>query len=615
MGQESLRIKIFLFLLILAIGSASAAPLQPASLFSQFDTKSQFVTEMDLGLQNILPVSYLKLIPIHTASGVYDREELAVEMDALVSNPFDPQQINVQVVFTSPEGEKISVAAFWYQDYDPQNLQPKGNPEFRVRFTPDHQGKWTAQAYLPGTSLKSDSVTFRIQPNRQSRGFVRLNPQNPRYLAFDDGSQYFPIGLNMAWSRGDVLADYHNWMDHLAQNGGNAIRVWMASWSFGLEWKDTGLGDYTQRLRQAWLLDQVFDMAQADNIYIMLTLINHGAFSTVADSEWQDNPYNAVLGGPCLYPQDFASNPQARQYFKQRMRYITSRWAYSPNLMAWEWWNEVNWTPISDVQLLPWLQEMGDFLSQADPYQHLVTNSYKLGGRSTLWSLPGISFAQLHDYSGADPAINFPVLYSHLTAQAGDKPALLGEFGNPSLQKDQQLDQAGLHLHNGLWAAPFSGFAGTAMYWWWDQYIDPAQLWSQYKSIAQFLKDENLASLTPGKASVHPDRANALTLSNPRHALVWIRSREANIASAQVAYSAALVFNLAGPDWRYQPVELSGLTLALDGLEDGHYRVDWYSPQAARWVNETHVQVSAGKLSLLLPEFANDLALKILPAP
>jgi aryl-phospho-beta-D-glucosidase BglC (GH1 family) len=133
---------------------------------------------------------------------------------------------------------------------------------------------------------------------------------------------YFPIGMNIAWatSLNNTLADYQRWFDKLSQNGGNFARVWMSSWDLGIEWEDTGLGDYTNRLKQAWLLDQVFQMADQRGIFIMLTLLNHGSFSRTVDPEWSGNPYNARLGGPLLKPQDFVTDPQAIDFFKRRLR-------------------------------------------------------------------------------------------------------------------------------------------------------------------------------------------------------------------------------------------------------------------------------------------------------
>ena len=57
--------------------------------------------------------------------------------------------------------------------------------------------------------------------------------------------------------------------------GGNFIRVWMAVWGFAIEWQDTGLGNYTARLGEAWLLDHVFNVCEHYGIVIQLCLNHH----------------------------------------------------------------------------------------------------------------------------------------------------------------------------------------------------------------------------------------------------------------------------------------------------------------------------------------------------
>ncbi len=144
---------------------------------------------------------------------------------------------------------------------------------------------------------------------------MRLNRQNPRYYAFDNGDFYFPIGPNLGWATQSglgVLKDYERWLDRLSQNGGNVGRVWMASWSFAIEWNDTGLGDYSGRMQQAWLLDQVFKLAEQRGVYLMLTLLNHGAFSDSVNPEWDSNPYNAANGGPLKTPREFGRNKRGQ---------------------------------------------------------------------------------------------------------------------------------------------------------------------------------------------------------------------------------------------------------------------------------------------------------------
>jgi hypothetical protein len=134
------------------------------------------------------------------------------------------------------------------------------------------------------------------------------------------------------------------------------------------------------------------------------------------------------------------------------------------------------------------------------------------------------------------------------------------------------------------------------MYWWWDTYIDPLNLWSQYKELAIFLQDEDIAVFTPGQPKVSsPREAKALSLQNPVRALVWIKN---------VNYIAAQLTSLLEK-------KVQGFSVTLTGLEDGLYRVQWYDPFTSRWLSESTAQVQGGSLALQAPDFNRDLAIKI----
>ena len=75
--------------------------------------------------------------------------ELALQTDVPAVNPYDPKEIEIKVRFTAPSGRNVDVGAFWYQGYDPETRQPKGEPGWKVRFTPDEAGEWSAVAYNP----------------------------------------------------------------------------------------------------------------------------------------------------------------------------------------------------------------------------------------------------------------------------------------------------------------------------------------------------------------------------------------------------------------------------------------------------------------------------------
>src|SRR3972149_3304236 len=77
-------------------------------------------------------------------------------------------------------------------------------------FPPSEIGTWTAVARIPARGLETGPVAFQVRAS-ENPGFVRVHPQNPRYLAFDDGTFFFPIGANMGWwsGAGTALGDYY----------------------------------------------------------------------------------------------------------------------------------------------------------------------------------------------------------------------------------------------------------------------------------------------------------------------------------------------------------------------------------------------------------------------
>jgi len=63
----------------------------------------------------------------------------------------------------------------------------------------------------------------------------------------------------------------------------------------------------------------------------------------------------------------------------------------------------------------------------------------------------------------------------------------------------------------------------------------------------------------------------------------------------------------------YLPDPISGVTLKLTGLNDGVYQACWYSPFQGKLLAQAAVTVANGEVTLALPDFQGDLAVKILP--
>ena len=567
---------------------------------------------------------------INSVSGIasigrYEKLELTVDLSAAYENPFDPAQIDVQGSFTGPDGKVLTVPGFFWQDFESvlsggkEVLSARGKPAWKVRFTPPEVGRWTyaVSVRTPAGTATSEQASLEVTPSRR-HGFARVDRRDPAYFSFDDGTPYVAIGQNVSWYGPGGTHDYEQWFGKMQAQGANFARIWMASWALGIEWSDTGLGDYTNRLDRAWQLDRVFALAEQHEIYLMLSLLNHGAFSTTTNPEWDKNPYNAALGGPCATPGEFATNPEARELFKRRLRYIAARWGYSPQLLAWEWWNEVDWTPLADRATLElWIKEMSGFLATVDPYAHLRTTSYGHTPEDAVFDLAEIDIVQRHVYETRDPAQSFPQAMTQM--RRIKKPALHAEFGTGASGADSAMDREGVHIHNGLWAGIMTKGSGTGMTWWWDNYVDPLNLYGLFAGPATFMKGEDPAAVSyrPEAVRVTNGRADALLLRSESRALGWIKNRDFTYDALRLQYTGAQRRAQEAQreltDFTPTYTAITGATLKIAGLASGGYRVEWWDTRGKGVLHEETLEVTDDGLELRIPSFERDLAFKVLP--
>lgn len=439
-----------------------------------------------------------QLLPAGTTVEQYGKFEVSIDLQATYTNPYDYDQVAVRGVFTAPDGAQRQVDGFYMTDYrlDASSglLQPGSGPgRFRLRFAPDRPGEWQYQVIVTDANGSSHPVAGSFHctgiSSASNRGFVRANQTN--YLQFDNGEPYIAIGENMGWQQHNAYLDYRQWLTALQAAGGNFIRLWHADWGLGLEWKAgsngfAGLRRYkeTNAAYQDWL----FDFCAERGIYIMLCLQHHGQVSTQVNPAWRDNPYNAANGGPARNTWDFFADTTARAHTRNRLRYIVARWGYARSIMAWELFNEVEWTDQYASHagtIADWHREMAAFLKQIDPQQHLVTTSFAHDNYgSDIWGNPDIDLTQTHFYINTSNIERALVGGQRSYLEQYGKPTLVGEFGLGGSSSLANTDPSGVHVHNSLWAGLFGGGLGTAMSWWWDNYIHPRNLYYHFRGIA-----------------------------------------------------------------------------------------------------------------------------------
>jgi hypothetical protein len=411
--------------------------------------------------------------------GAYPRLEAAFHLPGLTGNPFNYTQNDVRVTFRGPHGATTSVPAFF-----------DGGVTWRVRYTPCQPGTYAlTRVTRNGTDARPQAVSPRQFTLRGTPGpgFVRRDPNDPTRFRFDNGDVYYPLGNNAAWRNGRD-SDIPALLAHMGRAGENWARVWMCHWDGkNLDWPADGKGvPGTLSLEVARHWDEIVTAAEQSGIYLQIALQHHGQYSTRVDSNWDGNPWNVKNGGFLATPEQFFTDERARALTRAKYRYILARWGYSPHVLAWELFNEVEWTDAihngHTGTVAAWHHEMAAFLRQQDPNHHLITTSSDT-------KIPGLydamDYVQPHTYPG-DP---IPAV-THWKPSDWHRPIFLGEIGPGGRPQGREAR----FLHNALWASLMSESSGAAQFWYWDQ-VERQDLYPEYRAAAAFLKASGLASI------------------------------------------------------------------------------------------------------------------------
>jgi hypothetical protein len=435
------------------------------------------------------PLAIRHVAPSAESLPQYEKLELTIDLGATYTNPYDPDEVTLDALFTTPSGKVLSVPGFWMVECQRQVtdgrevMRPAATGSWRVRFAPTEIGRYTWQLKLrdrTGETTGGDgslTVTAATGP-----GFVRQSKADPHYLAFDNGQGCFLNGHNLPiYHTKDQLGDAA--MRKFAAARENFNRWWMCSYGFGIEGLQK-LGWYRQD--SAARIDLVLDVAKELGMYYMVCMDTHQDFR---GDGWEKNPFNAKNGGPCKTAGDWFTNETARTLYKKRLRYTVARWGYSTNVLCWEFGNEFEgWADSPDAIKLPWHKEMSEYLRGLDPFRHLITTSFwSHTGPAAYWELENIDIVQTHCYTNNDGNVAEAVRnYCQHQWEHFPKPHIFGEFGIRSHESTADKDPEGWAVHNGLWAGLTNFAAGGPMPWWHENYIDPLNLYFHFTALANF---------------------------------------------------------------------------------------------------------------------------------
>lgn len=441
---------------------------------------------------------------------VYTRAEFILDVSGTWTNPFDPEQVRVDATVTTPSGRTLTVPGFFMTDFRRAEIDGRevltatGQRGWRVRFTPTEPGEHTLTVTLVNAGQRAETsplLITAVEPTSPPQGFVRISPQSPLHLAHDDGSLFFPIGLNVGWpSPGRGTLDYDRILANVAKTRGNTARVWLGPTFHSLclettpgkaaQGLDGALGWINQQA--AWRFDHIVWLAEQHGLKLMPVSFSFSGFrSANGPSNWNECPYNAANGGPLTKPNDFFTDDASRVLAQRLLRYTVARWGHSTAVLCWELWNEV--TGVDDYDRedsAAWHDLMATYLKTIDPYQHPVSTSvWWPEGDPLLDALPSIDFTMTHEYNSRDHGTIHHAFGLAKTARYA-KPHFTGEFGNQEFDSGDSgvYGPERVSVHNVLWAGLTSGSAGGGLYWYWN--IGDKDDWHRYFApIAAFVDD------------------------------------------------------------------------------------------------------------------------------
>ncbi len=436
----------------------------------------------------------------------YKKAEFRIVLQGTFSNPYDQREIALNMILKSPSGKTLTLPCFFEHNKDATSV-------WAARFTPQETGKYTYhfECIRDNSTTETSSTGSLTTAPSGDNGFLHIH--DLWTLRFDSGKPFRGIGENIGWeprSFSNQKWTYDYLLPKLSQNGANFFRSWMAPTNFPLEWKTvrhTNLyanSDAYFNPGGIKRLDEVVELADSLNLYMMLTFDSHNAL--IEGNQWEIHNYNTQNGGPAATPTEFFTLRESRERYKNRLRYIVARWGYSPSIAAWEFFNEIDNAAFSDDEtvIIPheaitdWHREMAAYLKRIDPYGHIVTTSISHREIAGLYSLDEIDLNQKHIYRRTR---EIPEGIRRYT-QRENKPFAWGEFGY-EWDWNKDFNAIGTEMDRdfkrGLWYGLFSPTPILPMSWWWEFFDkrDMTRYFQHVRKINDLMLDAGNGSFQP----------------------------------------------------------------------------------------------------------------------
>ncbi|MFC1569170.1 DUF5060 domain-containing protein [bacterium] len=458
----------------------------------------------------------------HDAVGVYEKFEVILELqDTNYDNPYDPKQIDIRAEFTAPSGKVWKLFGF-YDNYQSADA-------WKVRFSPDEIGQWAYKMTASNSEGTGESPVYTFEVVQSDHhGWVHVSHDNPHYLEYDDGKQYYGVGAYLPWgnsvSRFDRLADYE----------GNFFAIWNINYNGMINQNqliEEELGKYNQR--KCGLIDSMIAISESRELIIQYCFWPHDLFSeTVWAAQWRWNPYNQICDVDYVY-----SDSLCWEYQKQQYRYLIARFAYSRSWGIWEIMNEMNgtdgWAHGFTDDCYNWVSKVDAYFKANDPYRHPTTASFSGGYGEYRPELYWRSdMPNIHVYESQQWPTRFSnnelrsSLYNYADASLRfwenfNQPAQFGEAGYTATYFQPGEPEYTDLFHNSVWGSFINGLAITPV-WWTLNELSSDEL-EHFSPFREFVDSIDLLHVSREPFRYTSAELNIMGMKSDSTAFGWIR--------------------------------------------------------------------------------------------
>lgn len=543
--------------------------------------------------------------------------------------PFQAERFALTLEITDPAGGVVRLDGFYREPMqlldrgDTESALPGGDGEFAVRWWPRLPGvhRLRLLAAWDGEERIATRLPDALVSGPAWNDYVRVDAADHRF--FSAGGRWFwPIGVSLVMITDERAQEaglsrptpdrrfhaYEAYLRRFAAAGVDLVQVWMANWSFSLEWSERwpgqrGQGHYSQA--NAERLDRLLDLAGQLGMRVNVVLYHHGQASTRYTPEWENNPYNSANAGPLTSARQVFTDDRMRLAQERLQHYIRARWGGHPAVFAWELWSEPQGCDARGEQVVEWHQAAAARWRARDPDGRLI--STYAGGFSFNWpahelrSIPQLDHVVDSGYRprNADRRQSVAeLLWQHMTVlpdqyRRYDRPVLISEYGGNFMGSPDLID---IDHRMGAWSALVSGYAAAPLLWW-HEWVDQNGRWDPYRAIRAFIAGEDLRG-----ASLHfvqlPARAEAGRL--------W------SAAALRPGRALGYVVDL---DWarsggKALPLQTVRVTVG-EQVQPGRLQIEWWDADNCRMLERTAIDHAGGALVLAAPAFRYHLAFKL----